>query len=308
MLVTLVVILLLFVAVQRKSAIGYFMDYAYESMFDFFADILWSDEALWIKTAITNLFFVIFFYNVLGLLVDFFAPVFGYVASDMPWLSQYVLFGTSDYHFTLAVAAIWVVLTLWIQLFVMKDTRLIGWNLSRYLAANTHRDDDDTSRLGGYALGSMFARWLVKLINFVYEYLPFLWKGIIAMDRGNMRSGWIYYPLWALVKLFDIAISLFVGFLDIVGVFAKVISLAFRLFGNMMAGTALLTVMIVWLNETTLAWIGLELPLLAPVLLFAQWLLVACIQAFVFPLLIAIFAKVARMSWEDTMDATDATA
>ena len=65
------------------------------------------------------------------------------------------------------------------------------------------------------------------------------------MDRGNMRSGWIYYPLWALVKLFDIAISLFVGFLDIVGVFAKVISLAFRLFGNMMAGTALLTVMIV---------------------------------------------------------------
>ena len=40
MLVTLVVILLLFVAVQRRSAIGYFMDYAYESMFDFFADIL----------------------------------------------------------------------------------------------------------------------------------------------------------------------------------------------------------------------------------------------------------------------------
>lgn len=49
-----------------------------------------------------------------------------------------------------------------------------------------------------------------------------------------------YYPAKAVVKLFDIAISLFVGMLDIVGIFAKVLSLTARLYGNMLAGGILL--------------------------------------------------------------------
>jgi F0F1-type ATP synthase membrane subunit a len=64
----------------------------------------------------------------------------------------------------------------------------------------------------------------------------------------------------------------------------------------MISGTALLTVLVVGLSAATLDWFGAELPILAPILLFLQGLLVACIQAFVFPLLIAIFIKVARMS------------
>ncbi len=46
-------------------------------------------------------------------------------------------------------------------------------------------------------------------------------------------SKYLYYPLWIIAKIGDIIISLFLGLLDIVGLFAKVISLAFRLFGNM---------------------------------------------------------------------------
>ena len=54
----------------------------------------------------------------------------------------------------------------------------------------------------------------------------------------------VYYPLWLFTKLFDILISLFVGALDIIGNFAKVISLSFRLTGNMMSGTILLGMLV----------------------------------------------------------------
>jgi F0F1-type ATP synthase membrane subunit a len=57
-------------------------------------------------------------------------------------------------------------------------------------------------------------------------------------------------------KLFDIIISLFIGVLNIVGTLAKVISLAFRLYGNMMAGSLLLSVMIVMMGQMTKNWLA----------------------------------------------------
>jgi F0F1-type ATP synthase membrane subunit a len=44
--------------------------------------------------------------------------------------------------------------------------------------------------------------------------------------------------------VFDVVISLFIGILNIVGTVAKVISLAFRLYGNMMAGSLLLAIIV----------------------------------------------------------------
>jgi F0F1-type ATP synthase membrane subunit a len=38
------------------------------------------------------------------------------------------------------------------------------------------------------------------------------------------------FIVFAIVKLFDIIISLFLGILEIIGLFAKIISLSFRLF------------------------------------------------------------------------------
>ena len=61
----------------------------------------------------------------------------------------------------------------------------------------------------------------------------------------------VYYPLWLFTKLFDILISLFVGVLDIIGNFAKVISLSFRLTGNMMSGTILLGMLVMGLKALT---------------------------------------------------------
>ena len=128
--------------------------------------------------------------------------------------------------------------------------------------------------------------------KFFYEYVPLLGKGIITIEKGNM-SKWVYYPVWLIAKFFDILISLFVGALDIIGNFAKVISLSFRLTGNMMSGTILLGMLVVGLKGLTSAMTGFEFPVLFPLLIVLQGVLVAVIQAFVFALLTAIFIKVA---------------
>ncbi len=50
---------------------------------------------------------------------------------------------------------------------------------------------------------------------------------------------------------------------------------------------------VVWL--TTVVFKNFEFPVVAPIIIYLQELLVAMIQAFVFPLLIAIFVKVAKL-------------
>lgn len=124
----------------------------------------------------------------------------------------------------------------------------------------------------------------------LYEYFPVLGKNIIAIDRGNMPKV-VYYPVFLLVKIADIALSLFIGLLDVVGMLAKVISLAARLYGNMIAGAILLSILVIGIGGMMEGLLGYNLPLIAPLILYAQGLLVASIQAFVFPLLVGIFIK-----------------
>ena len=128
--------------------------------------------------------------------------------------------------------------------------------------------------------------------KFIYSYLPIFWKNIISVDR-EWKSAWVYYPLWIFVKIFDIIISMFVWFLDIIWNIAKVISLSFRLTWNMMSGTILLGMLVIGMNSLTSSISWAEFPILFPLIVVLQWLLVAVIQAFVFALLTAIFIKVA---------------
>lgn len=137
--------------------------------------------------------------------------------------------------------------------------------------------------------------WWPKML---LEYLPIRGKWIIDIPRWNM-SAFVYYPIWFIVKLFDIGISMFVWILDIIGIFAKIISLSARLYGNMVSGWILLTMLVVWVNSATSGLVWTNFPVLAPLILYAQWLLVAVIQAFVFPLLVAIFIKLAMVEEDD---------
>lgn len=133
--------------------------------------------------------------------------------------------------------------------------------------------------------------WIWKAL---YEYFPLLWKNYIPYERGN-KSKYIDIPLYLLVKFFDIVISLFLGVLDIVWHLAKVISLSFRLFGNITSGGMLLWMLLLWLWAGTKFLVWFDFPIIVPVILHLQWILVSLIQALVFPLLIAIFIKVAKV-------------
>lgn len=78
-------------------------------------------------------------------------------------------------------------------------------------------------------------------------------------------------------------LGFFVGILDIISEFARVISFAFRLFGNIFAGEVLLTV------------IAFLIPLIAPLPFLALELFVGLIQAVVFSMLTAVFLNLATL-------------
>ena len=81
-------------------------------------------------------------------------------------------------------------------------------------------------------------------------------------------------------------IYFFVGLLELVGEFAKVLSFSFRLFGNVFAGEVLLITMM------TLV------PLLAPAPFFALEIFVGFIQALVFSMLTLVFLKISTQTVE----------
>lgn len=132
------------------------------------------------------------------------------------------------------------------------------------------------------------------ILKFFHEYFPILWKNYIPYERWSLPKG-IDFIVFIIIKLFDIIISLFLWILEIVGVFAKIISLSFRLFWNITSGGVLLTMLFWAMSALTISLISIDLPIIIPLVVYLQEILVSFIQAFVFPLLIAIFVKVAKM-------------
>lgn len=131
--------------------------------------------------------------------------------------------------------------------------------------------------------------------NFLLEYFPVFGKDYIPYTRGKMPAV-IDLPLFIIVKIFDIVISVFLWLLDIIWLLAKIISLSFRLFWNVFSGWILLAMLIwavVWVSTSLFD--TFQFPIIAPIIIYLQEILVSLIQAFVFPLLIAIFIKVAKL-------------
>ena len=133
--------------------------------------------------------------------------------------------------------------------------------------------------------------------HFLYDYFPIFWKGYLTVEKGN-KSNFYYYPLSFIVKGFDILVSMFLWILEIIWMLAKVISLSFRLFWNMTSWTILLAMTVVWISSMTNGMLWFNFPIWLPVLIYLQEILVAFIQALVFPLLVAIFIKVAMTQME----------
>lgn len=88
----------------------------------------------------------------------------------------------------------------------------------------------------------------------------------------------------ALGALFMAIIDFFIGIIELISEFAKIISFSFRLFGNIFAGEVLLIV------------IPFLLPFLVPLPFLGLELFVSFIQAFVFAILTLAFMKMATLS------------
>lgn len=239
--------IVILIHVFRKTKFWIAFSLLFEGMYEFFEEILGKAQRKTFKMYVVTLFFVILISNLLSYTIDLVRVVF----MDIEALPRYIVIPTTDFNFNLALAAVSIIIMLYIQ----------------------------------------FRRaWVIK---FFLEYIPITGKWILDIERGNMKA-FIYYPAKVVVKIFDIGISLFVWVLDIIGIWAKAISLTARLYGNMLAWWILLWLLIAGVNSAFHGIFQNWFPVLWPLILYAQWLLVASIQAFVFPLLVAIFIKIAQ--------------
>lgn len=127
---------------------------------------------------------------------------------------------------------------------------------------------------------TLYYQWVLSWgpHKLLHEYIPITGKWVMDWD------GFV-------AKLGDIIVSLFMWLLDIIGLFAKIISLSLRLFGNMSSGSILLNVIFVWLSWVTVWLIGLNMQIWLPIAIYLQWVLAAVIQAFVFALLVSMWIR-----------------
>lgn len=107
---------------------------------------------------------------------------------------------------------------------------------------------------------------------------------VVALQYYGARTlGKTYFSRFISLKH---PISFFVGVLEIVSELAKVVSFAFRLFGNIFAGEVLITI------------VAFLLPLFAPIPFLGLEIFVGFIQAFIFAMLTAVFLRVATLAPE----------
>jgi len=111
-----------------------------------------------------------------------------------------------------------------------------------------------------------------------------LFSQVMAQIIGVKYLGLSYFK-----KFFNFKdpIMFFVGILELVSEFSKILSYAFRLFGNIFAGEVLLVV------------ISALIPLVVPMPFYGLELFVGFIQALVFALLSLVFFNVATISHDD---------
>lgn len=131
-------------------------------------------------------------------------------------------------------------------------------------------------------LGSVFVRSPSSDLNFTLALAIISVVGI--QYYGIKQSGFLKYGKKFIN--FENPIKFFIGILEIVSEFAKIISFSFRLFGNIFAGEVLLLV------------IYFLVPYIAPLPFLFLEIFVGFIQALVFSMLTLVFLKIATAEVE----------
>lgn len=250
------IIVILIIAVilkyMKNKSISILFELFYEKVFAFYESILWVWEKKWVKTYIVILFFIILISNLLWVFLEFLAPIF-WVNEEWDFiLEHFITNPTVTLNFTLALSISSILMLLVIQF----------------------------SKL-----------WYKK---FFLEYFPITWKKYIFVNKGKLNK-YLYFVLKYFVKGFDILLSMFIWLLELIWLVAKVVSLAFRLFGNMISWSILVAIIMVSLSLSTKEMTSLigwfSFPIILPLFIYLQELLISVIQAFIFPMLVAIFIK-----------------
>lgn len=140
-----------------------------------------------------------------------------------------------------------------------------------------HSDDE------GYVLVP-FLRAATTDLNLPLGLALVSWTYIQLMGFSHLRLG---YLSKFFVNPLRSALGTFVGLLELVSEFIKIVSLSFRLFGNLFAGQVLLFV------------IPFLLPFLVPLPFYGLEVFVGFMQAFVFAILTLVFSAMAVMVHEE---------
>lgn len=229
-----------------------------------------------------NSSFIVLFEMAFEKIFEFFEDILW--KDEKRWVKVYV---TSLFFIILTSNLLWVFIEFLLPIF--------GHDLEHYIIVPTANKNFNIAMAIVWVLVVIYEQfrflWVPKAI---YEYFPILWKNYIPYEFGN-KPKIIDIPLFLLVKIFDIVISVFLWLLEIVWHIAKIISLAFRLFWNVTSGWILLWMLVAWLWALTMNMAWIYFPIIWPVIVYFQELLVSLIQALVFPLLLAIFVKVAKV-------------
>ncbi|PIW37147.1 MAG: hypothetical protein COW24_01655 [Candidatus Kerfeldbacteria bacterium CG15_BIG_FIL_POST_REV_8_21_14_020_45_12] len=125
---------------------------------------------------------------------------------------------------------------------------------------------------------------------FVLTFANFIIWQLIAIVSGGFFGYAGKFFNFSGGNIMERCLNFALGLLDIIGEIAKIVSLSFRLFGNIFAGEVISAVML------SIA------PLFIPIPFWMLGLLSSVIQAFVFPILIVIFFQMAIITKEKTTE------
>ncbi len=176
-----------------------------------------------------------------------------------------------------ATIFLFVLFNAWLGLIPGFGTLIMGdehHHVEVIRAANT-----DLNTPMAVALVSFFAIWVAGFKSHGFKYLgKFFPLHKVGAAYKTLFTGHVKEGLGKLASSF---IDSFVGFLELISEFIRVISFTFRLFGNMTAGEILLLVM------------AFLVPYVVSVIFYGLELLVGAIQAFIFAGLTVIFIATA---------------
>lgn len=137
---------------------------------------------------------------------------------------------------------------------------------------------------------------ILAIIAVIWSLIYWLQKGWIHFIQKYINFKWVWFVdkiqwVWSfIVKIFDVILGFFIGFLEMIWELTKMLSLSLRLFWNIFAWVILLTLIV---NATQSF---MTIPLIAPLLVVFMETIVWFLQAFVFALLVIVYFKMAEVS------------